>query len=45
MMKGLSIGKKSGDKTLILDMDETMIAAQFSGKETKDFVETFKFNF
>jgi carboxy-terminal domain RNA polymerase II polypeptide A small phosphatase len=45
MMKGLSIGKKSGDKTLILDMDETMIAAQFSGKETKDFVPTFNFNF
>ena len=45
MMKGLSLGKKSKDKTLILDMDETMIAAQFSGKETKDFVETFFFNF
>jgi Dullard-like phosphatase family protein len=45
MMKGLSIGKKSGDKTLILDMDETLIAAQFSGKETKDFVETFNFMF
>lgn len=27
MMKGLSIGKKSKDKTLILDMDETLIAA------------------
>ena len=27
MMKGLSIGKRSGDKTLILDMDETLIAA------------------
>jgi len=26
-MKGLSIGKKSKDKTLILDMDETLIAA------------------
>lgn len=43
MMKGFSIGKKSGDKTLILDMDETLVAAQFSGKETKGFVETFNF--
>jgi len=25
-MKGLSVGKKSKDKLLILDMDETMIA-------------------
>jgi len=45
MLKGMSIGKKSGDKTLILDMDETLIAAQFSGKETKGFAETFNFTF
>lgn len=29
MSKGLEIGKKKKEKTLILDMDETLIAAKF----------------
>lgn len=32
MMKSLELGKKTKEKTLILDMDETMIAAKFEGK-------------
>lgn len=31
MMKSLELGKKTKEKTLILDMDETMIAAKFEG--------------
>ena len=30
MMKSVELGKKSKEKTLILDMDETMIAAKFN---------------
>jgi len=32
MMKSLELGKKTKEKTLILDMDETLIAAKFEGK-------------
>ena len=32
MMKSLELGKKTKEKTLILDMDETMIAAKFEGQ-------------
>jgi hypothetical protein len=32
MMKSIEFGKKTKEKTLILDMDETMIAAKFDGK-------------
>ena len=45
MCNGLSIGKKTKDKTLILDMDETMIAAAFEGRISEGFKETFAFNF
>jgi len=36
-MKALEIGKKTKEKTLILDMDETMIATKFEGKNTPNF--------
>jgi len=45
MMKSLELGKKTKEKTLILDMDETLIAAKFDGKEPKNFVPTFSFDF
>jgi predicted HAD superfamily phosphohydrolase YqeG len=37
MMKSLELGKKLKEKTLILDMDETLIAAKFEGKLPKNF--------
>lgn len=45
MMKSLELGKKTKDKTLILDMDETMIAAKFEGKLPKHFKPNFSFPF
>ena len=45
MMKSLEIGKKLKEKTLILDMDETLIAAKFEGKQPKNFVTSFSFDF
>lgn len=45
MMKSLELGKKTAEKTLILDMDETLIAAKFEGKEQKHFKTSFKFDF
>ena len=45
MMKSLTIGKKTKDKTLILDMDETLIASKFGGKEPKNFVCNFEYEF
>jgi len=44
-MKSTELGKKTKDKTLILDMDETMIAAKFEGKIPKKFVSNFIFDF
>lgn len=37
MSNSLELGKKTKDKTLILDMDETLIAAKFDGKQPKNF--------
>lgn len=45
MMKSIELGKKQKDKTVILDMDETMIAAKFDGKEPKGFKPNFTFPF
>ena len=45
MMKSLELGKKTKEKTLILDMDETMIAAKFGGKEPANFVSNYDFDF
>ena len=44
-MKALEIGKKTKEKTLILDMDETMIATKFDGKDTANFTSDFEFPF
>ena len=43
--KALELGKKTKEKTVILDMDETMIAAKFDGKLPKNFTATFSFDF
>lgn len=45
MMNSIEIGKTDKKKTLILDMDETLIAAKFDGKEPKNFKRTFSFDF
>lgn len=45
MDKGFELGKTTKDKTLILDMDETLIAAKFEGKEPKNFQRNFSFKF
>lgn len=37
MMNSIELGKKTKEKTLILDMDECMIAAKFEGKQQKNF--------
>ena len=40
--KALELEKQTKEKTLILDMDETMIATQFEGKLTPDFHSDFQ---
>jgi len=45
MMKSVELGKQHKGKTLILDMDETMIAAKFEGKEPKGFKANYTFPF
>ena len=45
MMKSTTVGKKTKGKTLILDMDETLIASKFGGKEPKNFQSNFDFKF
>ena len=45
MMNSVELGKKTREKTLILDMDETMIAAKFEGKEPKGFKRSFSFEY
>lgn len=45
MMKSLELGKKTKEKTLILDMDETMIAAKFGTKECAGFKSNFEFSY
>jgi predicted secreted acid phosphatase len=44
-MKALEIGKQEKDKTLILDMDETMIATSFEGKSVPNFNKDFDIDF
>ena len=43
MMKSVELGKKEKEKTLILDMDETMIAAKFEGNKPANFKDNFRF--
>lgn len=45
MMKSLELGKRHKNKTVLLDMDETLIAAKFDGKEPKGFKPSFSFPF
>lgn len=47
MMKSVELGKKTKEKTLILDMDETMIAAKFgsAAEPNGHFQPNFSFNF
>ena len=45
MMKSLELGKKEKDKAVLLDMDETMIAAKFEGKLPAKFQTSFSFEF
>ena len=47
-MKSIELGKKEKEKLLILDMDETMIAAKFESKDgslPKKFESQFAFEF
>lgn len=43
--KSNELGKKSKEKTLILDMDETLVAAKFDKQEPKGFKGNFTFPF
>jgi len=45
MMKAITIGRKTKDKLLIFDMDETLVAAKFEGRIPERFQPTFKFAF
>jgi hypothetical protein len=46
MMKCIELGKKTKEKVLILDMDETMIAAKFEGNNLPaKFEKQFTFDF
>ena len=44
MLKGFELGKKTKDKLLIFDMDETLIAAKFQGKVPEKFEKTFSYD-
>ena len=44
VMKGFELGKKTKDKLLIFDMDETLIAAKFAGKIPDKFEKTFSYD-
>ena len=43
MLKSVELGKKTKQKLLILDMDETMVAARFNQKLPEGFITDFKF--
>ena len=45
MLKSLQLGTKRKDKTLIFDMDDTLIAAKFEGSKPIEFEPPFKFEF
>lgn len=44
VMKGFELGKKTKDKLLIFDMDETLIAAKFEGRIPEKFEKTFSYD-
>lgn len=41
MMNSIELGGAKKQKTLILDMDETMVAAKFNNNLPKNFMESF----
>jgi hypothetical protein len=43
MLKSFQLGTKTKPKTLIFDMDETLVAAKFEGNIPETFEENFKF--
>lgn len=45
MLKSFQLGKAQKSKTLIFDMDETLVAAKFEGRIPVGFEPTFKFAF
>jgi len=45
MLKSIELGKKSKNKLLIFDMDETLVAAKFGNKIPQGFEATFSFQF
>lgn len=45
MCKAFQLGKAHKPKTLIFDMDETLVAAKFEGRVPPGFEQTFKFCF
>ena len=45
MLKAFTLGKANKPKTLIFDMDETLVAAKFEGRVPTGFEPTFKFMF
>ena len=45
MMKSIQLGTKTKERTLIFDMDETLVAAKFEGHIPTGFEPTFKFPF
>ena len=45
MMKAIELGKPTKEKTIIFDMDETMISARFESKLPRNFEPSFDFNF
>lgn len=45
MLKSIELGKKTKQKLLILDMDETMVSARFRSKLPEGFKRTFSIDF
>ena len=44
MLKSIQLGRKTKDKLLIFDMDETLVAAKFEGYKLPGFEPNFKFD-
>lgn len=45
MLKSVELGKKTKQKVLILDMDETMVSARFKNKLPEGFKTHFAIDF
>jgi predicted HAD superfamily phosphohydrolase YqeG len=45
MLKSVELGKKTKQKALILDMDETMVSARFRHKLPEGFKTDFEIDF